>query len=232
MKIVKRILIMLLLIIIIVGLVLGIPGYNMYKEAINKVSISEKILAIKQEKKNYTEFESLPTFYVDAVIAVEDHRFYEHGGIDFIGIARAIFTDIKKQSLVEGGSTITQQLAKNIYFSQERTAKRKIAEIFMATQMEKECSKEQIIELYANTSYFGDGYYTIKDACKGYYKKELSEMTEYECAMLAGLPNAPSAYTPTKHPDLAKKRTEQVLRKMVLFGYITQEKMDSIIEKE
>lgn len=235
MRIIKKLLISVILVIIIIGLVagliLGVPGYNMYKEAIEATPIDEKIASIKEEKKSYTKYEDLPEIYVKAVIAAEDRRFYEHKGIDFIGIARAIYNDIRKQSLVEGGSTITQQLAKNIYFTQERTSKRKIAEIFMAAEIEKNCEKNEILELYANTSYFGDGYYTVKDACKGYFKKELNEMTDYECIMLAGLPNAPSIYAPTKNPELAKQRTKHVINKMVEYGYLNQQEANKLLEK-
>ena len=102
----------------------------------------------------------------------------------------------------------------------------------MASKLDNTLSKEKIFELYANTSYFGDGYYTIKDACKGYFNKELREMTDYECIMLAGIPNAPSVYAPTKNPDLTKKRARHVIRKMVENEYITQEEADKILKDE
>ncbi len=230
MKAIKRLIIAILLIIIILCIIYGISGYNIYKEALEETPIEEKVASI-EKKKNYAEYDELPKMYVDAVIAAEDRRFYEHNGIDIIGIARAIFNDIRKWELAEGGSTITQQLAKNIYFTQERKATRKVAEIFMAAELEKELSKEKILELYANTSYFGDGYYTVKAACEGYFDKKLDEMTDYECIMLAGLPNAPSAYSPTKHPDLAKQRLRQVIKKMVEYEYLTQKEADKIIEQ-
>ena len=129
----------------------------------------------------------------DAVIAVEDRRFYEHGAIDPIALARAIYSNIKAKELREGGSTITQQLAKNIYFTQEKSALRKIAEIFMAYDLEKNLNKDTILELYLNTSYFGDGYYCVAEASRGYYKKEPKNMNRNEASMLAGIPNAPSA---------------------------------------
>lgn len=161
--------------------------------------------------------------YIDAVISVEDHRFYKHNGIDLIAIARAVINDLKAMDLVEGGSTITQQLAKNIYFTQEKKFTRKIAEIFMAFNIEKNYSKEEILELYFNTSYFGDGYYTVKEACRGYFYKELNEMTKYEMILLAGIPNAPSVYAPTKNPELARRRQKQVIDKMIKYKYLTQE---------
>ena len=235
MKFIKKLIIVLILVILIIGIlvgvVFGLPGYNMYKQALEKESIDEKVASI-EKKKNYSEFSELPEMYVNAVIATEDHRFYEHKGIDFISVARAIYNDIKAKEFVEGGSTISQQLAKNIYFTQEKTGERKVAEVLMASKLDNTLSKEKIFELYANTSYFGDGYYTIKDACKGYFKKELREMTDYECIMLAGIPNAPSVYAPTKNPDLTKKRARHVIRKMVENEYITQEEADKILKDE
>ena len=234
MKFLKKVIFILILVILIigigVGLVFGVPGYNMYKEALDKENIDEKVASI-EKKKNYTEFADLPEMYVNAVIATEDHRFYEHSGIDFISVARAIYNDIKAKDFVEGGSTISQQLAKNIYFTQEKTGKRKVAEILMASKLDNYLSKEKIFELYANTSYFGDGYYTVKDACNGYFKKELREMTDYECIMLAGIPNAPSVYAPTKNLNLAKKRAEHVIRKMIENEYLTQEEADEILKE-
>lgn len=234
MRIIKKLIILLLFVILIIGILIGcifgIPGYNMYKEALEKEPIDEKVASI-EKKKNYSEFADLPEMYINAVIATEDHRFYEHKGIDFISVARAIYRDIRAKDFVEGGSTISQQLAKNIYFTQERTGKRKVAETFMASKLDNTLSKEKIFELYANTSYFGDGYYTVKEACKGYFKKELREMTDYECIMLAGIPNAPSVYAPTKNLKLTKKRAEHVIRKMVENEYLTQEAADSILKE-
>ena len=234
MRIIKKLIFLLLFVILIIGLligcVFGIPGYNMYKDAIEKEPINEKVASI-EKKKNYSKFSDLPEMYVNAVIATEDHRFYEHSGIDFISVVRAIYNDIKAKDFVEGGSTISQQLAKNIYFTQERTGKRKIAETLMASILDSTLSKEKIFELYVNTSYFGDGYYTVKDACKGYFKKELKKMTDYECIMLAGIPNAPSVYAPTKNFDLTKKRAEHVIKKMVENEYLTQEEADEILKE-
>lgn len=206
-------------------------GYTMYKEAIESIPLEEKVDQIR-EKENYTELSELPQIYLNAVISVEDHRFYQHPGIDVIAIGRAFINDIKAMRYVEGGSTITQQLAKNIYFTQEKKMTRKIAEMFMAFKIERNLSKEEILELYLNTSYFGDGYDTVKEASKGYFGKEPNEMTDGECVMLAGIPNAPSVYTPTVNPDLAKQRQKQVLDKMVKYKYLTQEEADIIYEEK
>ena len=152
--------------------------------------------------------------------------------LDFISITRAILRDIKEMELVEGGSTITQQLAKNIYFTQKKELTRKIAEIFMAFEIEENCTKDEIFELYVNTSYFGDGYYCVGDASEGYFDKVPKEMDLYECTLLAGIPNAPSVYAPTKNPELAKQRQAQVIKKMIKYKYLTQEQADIILEQE
>ena len=233
-KVIKKILFIVFLLVIIavsIGLMVVQSGYNMYKEALEQVSLDDKIESIR-EKDNYTKIEDVPQIYIDAVISVEDHRFYNHNGIDLIAIARATINDIKEWDFVEGGSTITQQLAKNIYFTQEKKITRKIAEVFMAFDIEKNYEKDEILELYLNTSYYGDGYYTIKDACKGYFDKELSKMTDYECILLAGIPNAPSIYTPTKNPELAKQRQKQVMNKMIEYNYLTQEEADEILKQK
>jgi monofunctional glycosyltransferase len=229
MKILKRIIFIVVLISMSIALLFVGNGYDMYKQAIEQISVEDKIAEIK-DKENYTNFSELPQMYKNAVIAVEDHRFYKHNGIDIIAIGRSAFNDIKAMSFVEGGSTITQQLAKNIYFTQEKKIERKIAEVFMAFEIEKNCDKDTILELYLNTSYFGDGYYTPKEACRGYFNKELNEMTDYECILLAGIPNAPSVYAPTKNPELAKQRQKQVMKKMIEYGYLTEEEADNILK--
>lgn len=229
MKLIKKIFIVLIFVILIVGISFIHSGYNMYKEAINQCSLEEKINKIK-EKKSYTEINEIPTMYKNAVISVEDRRFYKHKGIDILAITRAIINDIKAMDFVEGGSTITQQLAKNMYFTQEKKIERKIAEVFMAKDIEKKYKKDEILELYLNSIYFGSGYYTVKDACRGYFNKDLKEMTDYECILLAGIPNAPSVYSPNVNLELTKKRQKQVIDKMVKYKCLTQEEANRILE--
>ena len=228
MKIIKKIIIFILLVILLIGALITYKGYTLYKNALDEISVKDKVAEIKSQN-NYTKIEDMPQFYLDAVIAVEDHRFYDHGAIDLISISRAIWTNIKSFELKEGGSTITQQLAKNIYFTQEKTALRKISEIFMAFEIERNCDKDEILELYLNTSYFGDGYYCVKEAANGYFDKEPIDMSDYESSLLAGIPNAPSIYAPTKNPDLAAQRQRQVLDKMVKYEYITEEEKNEIL---
>ena len=229
MKTFLKVVFILILIGISIGLLLIGKGYKMYKEAIQETPLEEKVEEIKS-KENYTKISELPQMYLNAVISVEDHRFYKHSGIDIIAIGRALINDIKAMDFVEGGSTITQQIAKNEYFTQEKKITRKIAEVFMAFEIEKNYSKDEILELYINTIYFGNGYYNIKDACEGYFGKSLNEMTDGECIMLAGIPNAPSVYNPKENPKLAKERQKQVADKMVEYGYITEEEEEEILK--
>ena len=220
-----------ILVIFVVCFSIGIfavgSGYDMYKEALDNMPLSQKIEEIKSDE-NYISIDKLPKIYLDAVVAVEDHRFYNHPGIDIIAIGRAAINDIKAMKLVEGGSTITQQLSKNIYFTQEKSFIRKIAEVFMAFNIEKNYSKDEILELYVNTSYFGDGYTGVREASLGYFGKEPQNLSDGEAVMLAGIPNSPSNYSPTKNPELARKRQKQVLDKMVKYEYISKEEANKI----
>ena len=195
-------------------------GYVMYRNAIEAQPLDELVEEIR-DRDTYTTFDELPSTYVDAVISVEDHRFYRHSGLDYIAIARAVFNDIKAMAYVEGGSTIPQQLAKNLYFTQEKELTRKAAEVFMAFELERNYSKEEILELYVNSIYFGDGYYDVASASEGYFGKTPEELNDYEATLLAGVPNAPSVYAPTKNPDKAEQRRLQVVNRMIACGYIT-----------
>lgn len=208
----------------------GVKGYQMYQDAVSEASLEERIEEVR-EKEHFTHYSDLPQFYIDAVISVEDHRFKSHPGIDVIAIGRAVWTDIRAMSFKEGGSTITQQLAKNLLFTRDKTLERKAAEVFAVFAIESKYSKEEILELYVNASSFGSGYETIYDASKGYFGKQPSELTDYEAAMLAGVPNAPSVYSPDVSMELAAKRVGQVLDSMVRYGYVT-EKEAKQIEKD
>ena len=183
------------------------------KEKLSQRSLYEMASAIESQS-NFVPYEELPETYRAAVIAAEDKRFFQHCGIDVIAIGRALLHDVMAGSYVEGGSTITQQLAKNQYLSQEKLLKRKIIEIFIAFEMERAFSKEEIFALYVNSIYFGSGYYGIAEASKGYYGKEVKDLTDEECITLAGIPNAPSIYDLNQNPDLAEQRKQQIMRQM------------------
>lgn len=227
MKLLKKLFIV-LLILFVVGLsIIFMIGFGYYSNTLKEKSLTERVEEITA-KEHYTPFDQLSEDYIHSVIAVEDHRYYDHGAIDPIGIARAFYTNLRDGEFDEGGSTITQQVAKNVVFNQDKTLIRKLGEIFAAHDLEKNYSKDEIFALYVNSSYFGDGYYCIYDAAQGYYQKEPKDLNLSEASMLAGVPNAPSVYAPTVNPDLAKKRQKHVLNKMVEYGYITQEEANSI----
>lgn len=228
MKFVRRLLLFILVIVVLVSSFIIFNGYNMYKNAISEVSLDKKVSNIRNDV-NFVKIEGVPKYYGEAIIAVEDHRFKEHGAIDIISIGRALVSNIQAKELNEGGSTITQQVAKNLYFITEKNfVYRKIAEIFLAFDLENNYSKDEILELYFNTIYFGEGYYGVREASKGYYKKEPKDLSLYEASMLAGIPNAPSVYAPTVNPDLAKSRQRKVIRSMVEYGYLSQEEADKL----
>ena len=230
MKKFKKILLVLILIILsILAIYIG-QGYRMYKNALDDKPLEEMVQEIRSQK-SYTKISNIPDIYKDAVIAVEDHRYYEHKGIDIIAIGRALLNDIRARELIEGGSTITQQLAKNMYFTQDKTLTRKIAEVFMAKKIESNYNKEEILELYVNYIYYGSGYYDIKSASLGYFDKEPQDLTEGESIMLAGIPNAPSVYNPKVSPKLARERQKQVIDKMIKYGKLSEGKADEILSE-
>ena len=231
MKFLKWFLIILIIAVIVTLVIIGKIGYSYYQESLAEKSFDDRIKEI-QEDKNFVKYDELSQDYINAVVAVEDHRFFKHGAVDLISIMRAVRTNISHKELQEGGSTITQQVAKNVFFTQEESVRRKSGEFFASIDLEKKLSKEEIFEIYVNTAYFGSGYYGIKEASKGYYDKKPKKLDLNESSMLAGVVNAPSVYSPTKNPDLAKKRQNHVLRKMVKYEYITEEQADAVKDKK
>ena len=231
MKIIRTFLTWLVLLALGAALVIGglitFRGCRMYKAALAQQPLAQTVEAIRTQP-GYTPLSGLPQIYLNAVIAVEDHRFTQHGGVDPIAIARATLHDLATRSLDQGGSTITQQVAKNLFFTQEKEFSRKIAEVFMAFALERSYTKGEILELYVNTIYFGDGYYGVSAACAGYFGKAPGQLTDYEATLLAGIPNAPSVYSLSANPDLASQRQAYVVRQMVKYGYLTQEEADAI----
>ena len=203
-------------------------GYSLYAEALEEKPLEQRV-AEQRAQPGYTAWEDLPETYLKAVIAVEDHRFYEHGGIDLLAMGRALWNDLRTWSFAEGGSTITQQLAKNLCFSQEKSIVRKAAEVFAAWDLERRYSKDEILELYVNSIYFGSGCYNVGSASETYFGKEPKDMTDSECTMLAGIPNAPSVYDPTANPDLALQRQCQVVERMVAEEFLTDGQAAAIL---
>ncbi|MDO4392022.1 MAG: biosynthetic peptidoglycan transglycosylase [Clostridium sp.] len=228
MKFIRRLLLFILVIIIIVGSVLYLNGNKLYKEKLSEISLENKVSSVREDS-NFVKLSSLPTYYKDAVVSVEDRRFYSHGTIDFIALARATFSNIKQKDFKEGGSTITQQTAKNLYLIEEKdVSNRKVAEFLIGRDLEKKYNKDEILELYVNTIYFGDGYYGIQEASKGYFGKDAKDLTLYEATMLAGVPNAPSLYAPTVNFHLTQSRQKKVVSSMVETGTLSQEEADKL----
>lgn len=228
MKFIRRLLLFILVIILIVGSVLYLNGNKLYKEKIGEMSLESKVTSVREDS-SFVKLDSLPVYYKDAVISVEDRRFYSHKTIDFIALARATFSNIKQKDFKEGGSTITQQTAKNLYLMKEKdVSNRKVAEFLIGRDLEKNYNKDEILELYVNTIYFGDGYYGIQEASKGYFNKDAKDLTLYEATMLAGVPNAPSLYAPTVNFHLTKSRQKKVVSSMVETGTLSQEEANNL----
>lgn len=179
------------------------------------------------ERRILTTLAEIPQRLVQAVIAVEDTRFFEHPGLDVIGIVRAVWTNLRRGGRVEGASTITQQLARSLFLSPERTYGRKLRELVLAYKMELILSKEQILELYLNQIYFGQGAYGVGAAAQTYFGKNLADLTLAEAAFLAGLPKSPNNYSPSKNPERARKRQEHVLTRMAEARFITADEREA-----
>ncbi|MGC3027883.1 penicillin-binding protein 1A [Burkholderia sp. DN3021] len=185
-----------------------------------------------EERRSLVRFQDIPDVMKKAVLAIEDYRFYEHGGVDFVGILRAGVADLMHGGARQGASTITMQVARNFFLSSEKTYTRKIYEMLLAYKIEKALTKDQILELYMNQIYLGQRSYGFAAAARVYFGKDLKDITLAEAAMLAGLPKAPSAYNPVVNPKRAKVRQEYILKRMLEVGYITQPQYDAAVKEE
>ena len=220
-------LLLVLLALVLVGGYFAVEGHRLYEQAVERCPIESLYPAISG-RADFVPYEQLTGTYVNAVIAAEDERFEQHAGVDPAAIVRALWTDLRSGSFTEGGSTITQQLAKNELFTQEKHLARKAAEMFAALAIEKQYTKQQILEMYVNTIYFGSGHYGIGQAAQGYFGAAPAQLTDAQAVMLAGLPNAPSVYSPNSSPELAARRARVVLRRMVSCRMLTQEQADAL----
>ena len=179
----------------------------------------------------YAAYDEIPGYLIEALVAIEDTRFFEHNGVNPDAIIRAAIRNFEAGHKVEGGSTLTQQLVKNTILNNEKSYSRKIKEAILSMKIENELTKEQILERYLNEMFFGHGYYGVKTAAKGFFRKELDELTLKESAMLAGLMKAPSSYDPTRHLDKALTRAGTILSRMNKLGWITHDKyIDAVKE--
>ncbi|HEY5556646.1 transglycosylase domain-containing protein, partial [Acetobacterium sp.] len=220
---------------------MDISDYQYQVKEKTEIYSQDNVLIAELYTKNrtYVTLDQIPVQLQQALISVEDSRFYDHSGIDLFGIARAFFANIINKNNGEGASTITQQLARVLFLSDIATEQtfnqsltRKLKEISIALQLEQKYTKQQILEMYFNEYYFGSGAYGIEEAAKAYFNKSASGVNLAEAAMLAGLPQAPSAYAPNTHFEAAKKRQRQVLQRMVKEKYITQEESDAAVATE
>lgn len=175
----------------------GYRGYVMYQDTMEEKSLTVRVEELRS-KDNYVKLEQISSIYQELVIESEDKRFYQHGPVDYIGLARAMVTNVVTMSFKEGGSTIIQQLAKNLCLSFEKSLDRKIAEVFIAQKLEDDYTKDEILEMYLNITYLGEGNYGIKEASNYYYNIEPIELNEEQAKVLVKTLKAPSVYNPSK----------------------------------
>lgn len=231
MKFIKRIVVVITLLALIGFLIfLGI-GFVNYKNAISKTSIEEKVSSI-QGDEDYVSNDQISPYVLKATVSIEDHRFYDHGGVDYYALTRAMVSNMFAKGIVGGGSTITQQLAKNLYFTYKSSYVRKASEVFMAYDLESKLTKDTILELYVNIINYGDNYIGIKQASEGYFGKAPSELTLEEATLLAGIPQSPSNFQLSTHKEAARTRQKQVLEAMVRDEHITQKQANQIMINE
>lgn len=225
-RIKKLFLILCLLMLIVLTSFLGV-GYVNYVKAINKTNLETKINNIRNEK-TYVPYDEINEKLFEATVSIEDHRFFKHNGVDYRSMARALVDNIFAKGIVGGGSTITQQLAKNMYFTYQPSYIRKVSEIFVAYDLEKKLSKKEILELYVNVINYGDNHIGIKEASEGYFKKAPKDLTLQEVTLLAGLPQSPANYQLSNHKAEAYARQKQVLKAMLRDEKISKEQSVSL----
>jgi penicillin-binding protein 1A len=183
-----------------------------------------------EERRVLVDIKDVPPALINAIVATEDERFFQHSGVDYIGVARAAYANLLTGGRRQGASTITMQVARNFFLSSEKTLTRKLYEVLLALKIEHSLTKDQILGLYINQIYLGQRAYGFASAARTYFGKSLDKLTLGECAMLAALPKAPSTYNPISNPQPAKKRQILVLRRMRELGYIAQEDFDKAVE--
>ena len=207
-------------------------GYLRYKNEIENLPL-EKAVESYSKKEDYIPYDQIDQDFINAVISVEDKRFFERKGYDLVAWCRAMYHNFKAKGFVEGGSTITEQIAKNLHLGGYiNTPEEKMAGIFLMRALEKNYSKEELFALYANMNYYGDGYWGISEAAKGYYGCGADDLTLGQAAMLAGIPNAPAVYQLSDGYELAKQRQIWVLQTMVNNNYISEKQMQEAIDED
>lgn len=229
MKVAKKILLILSILLLVAGGVFIAAGYFNYRSAIREISLDDKVENMRSDP-DYITIEDISDDLLKATVSIEDHRFYSHNGVDHQSLARAFVNNICAREIVEGGSTITQQLAKNLYFNYQPSYIRKVSEIFVAYDLEHKFSKDEILELYVNVINYGDGHMGIQEASKGYFNKLPKELNLDEASLLAGLPQSPMSFQLSNHEDDARERQKAVLSAMLRDGEVSQSVMESIIK--
>lgn len=208
-----------------------LEGYRPLEASIVYSADGQVLTEFFYERRKFVPHYEIPEIIKRAFIASEDIRFYRHPGVDIIGILRALYRDIRAGEIVEGGSTITQQLAKMLFLKPERSIERKLKEAILSIQIEKKYTKDEILGLYLNQAYFGNRAYGIAAAAEAYFGKSYKELKIHEIALLAALPKAPSVFNPFKRPDFALKRRNIVLKKMYDSGFISREDYERAIKE-
>jgi membrane peptidoglycan carboxypeptidase len=187
---------------------------------------------LPEKDSNYLTIEQIPDVFQKAMISIEDKNFYKHGGVDYKAIARAVKSTLTKRESTQGGSTITMQLARGIFLNNGRTWERKVEEIFIAWDLEKKYTKNQIMEFYLNNIYFMNGYYGIASACEGYFNKTPDQLNLSQVAYLCAIPNSPTYYDPLVYPEHTIERRDLILRNMLEDGVITQQEHDDAVNQQ
>lgn len=221
-KILRKILFILLTLVFIFACVLTGLGFIEYKKAVNEKSIVNAVEEIRSQE-NFIPLKDMSKYMPQAMVAIEDHRFYDHGGVDYISLTRAICKNILNKKMVEGGSTITQQLAKNMYFGFEPSLVRKVGEVFVSKELEKYYTKDEILELYLNIVNFGDNHFGIYEAAYGYYRKHPKDLNLVESSTIAGITQSPSNYQLSNHNPKTKQRQIAVIEAMVKYMELDDE---------
>jgi membrane peptidoglycan carboxypeptidase len=213
----KKLLPLVLLIVILsnTGFSIRMPQFRLPEPSILNDINGQPVRGLTEPSRVSVNLDEISPFFLKAIIAVEDKRFYQHHGVDVQGLIRAAYIDIKAGKVIEGGSTITQQTAKNVFLSNERTWSRKIKELYYAIMLESKYSKDEILMMYCNTIYFGQGAYGVETAARTFFGRKASDLTLAQASLLAGIPRWPSHYDPYVNPQAARERQEVVLQRMV-----------------
>lgn len=230
-KFLMRLIVLLLIILLGLGGFLGVRGYMSYQEITTQTSLETAVEKV-QASPTFVPYEELPSNLIRATVSIEDRRFYEHGGIDYIGLARGALSQVIPQLTQSGGSTITQQVAKNLYGMFEQTLDRKVVEMLIAKELESKYTKNQILALYVNIINYGDYHFGIYEASTGYFGVEPQYLTLAQASLLAGLPQSPSNYQLSNHFQQAKARQHLVLEAMAECSYINEGDIDAIYAQD